>query len=143
MLLGVGCRPAAPAATLAPVPTATPRPVPTSGPTEPPVLDASREAQIAHGEQVYARACAACHGANLQGGPGFPKLDRAGLVEGGGTTAAGLYRYISTRMPMTAPASLTGSEYYAITAFLLNRNGLLSPNVVVGPSTAAGIPLAR
>jgi S-disulfanyl-L-cysteine oxidoreductase SoxD len=36
-----------------------------------------------------------------------------------------LYDYIRRAMPYQAPGSLSNSDYYALVAYLLNRNGLL------------------
>ena len=93
---------------------------------------------------MYAQSCAACHGPNLEGGLG-PRLDVVTFLEasGGdlanGSTAARLYTAISTELPYGAPGSLSPADYYDVTAFLLNRNGLLPPDTIVNPATAAAI----
>ena len=74
--------------------------------------------QVARGSEVYATACANCHGANLQGlsapaltGPGF----------GHSHLNAGQLRGIVTQsMPLTAPGSLPAEDYAAVMAFMLN-----------------------
>jgi S-disulfanyl-L-cysteine oxidoreductase SoxD len=91
---------------------------------------------VGHGKEVYAENCAACHGENGQGGI----KDR--LVGGRGTLASDnpirtvgsfwpyattLFDYIHRAMPYQAPGSLSVDDTYAVTAYLLNLNGLL-PN---------------
>ena len=80
----------------------------------------------AAGKQVYETACAACHGANLQGVADCPTCRRARrlrLIGGRGTLtpqkpvltvesywpyATTLFDYIRRAMPFQAPGSLTG-----------------------------------
>jgi mono/diheme cytochrome c family protein len=92
------------------------------------------------GAAVYASTCASCHGANGEGKPpAYPQL-----IGGPKTTfdfannpqlprtignywpyATTLYDYIRRAMPLTAPGSLTAEQTYAVTAYLLNREGLV------------------
>lgn len=95
----------------------------------------------ADGAKVYASACASCHGANGEGkAPAYPQLL-------GGPTGASvdfakdfkiprtignywpyattLFDYIRRAMPLTAPGSLTADQTYAVTAYLLSREGLI------------------
>jgi mono/diheme cytochrome c family protein len=74
--------------------------------------------QVAQGSEVYARTCAACHGANLQGmsAPALtgPSFGRSHL------TAAQLRSVVTQSMPLTAPGSLRPDEYASVLAFLLS-----------------------
>jgi len=94
----------------------------------------------AEGATVYASACASCHGANGEGkAPDYPQL-----VGGPKTTfdfadnpkiprtignywpyATTVFAYIRRAMPLTAPGSLTADQTYAVTAYLLEREGLI------------------
>jgi alcohol dehydrogenase (cytochrome c) len=74
--------------------------------------------QVAQGSQVYAKACAVCHGANLQGmsapaltGPGFGRSH---------LNASQLRGVVTQSMPLTAPGSLKPDEYASVMAFLLS-----------------------
>jgi len=74
--------------------------------------------QVTQGGQVYAKQCAACHGANLQGisapaltGPGFGRSH---------LNAAQLRTVVVQTMPLTAPATLQPDEYAAVMAYLLS-----------------------
>jgi len=91
------------------------------------------------GATIYASACSSCHGANGEGqAPAYPQLvggpktfDFANDFKTPRTIgnywpyATTLYDYIRRAMPLTAPGSLTPDQTYAVTAFLLNKEGLL------------------
>jgi cytochrome c len=92
---------------------------------------------VATGARVFAAQCAACHGARGEGGLGDP------LVGGHGTLASAkpkrtvgsywpyattLFDYIRRAMPYNAPESLSADEVYAVSAFLLNQNGIVPAN---------------
>jgi hypothetical protein len=92
---------------------------------------------VAHGRAVFAAKCAMCHGAAGQGGVGDP------LVGGTGTLASAkpvktvgsywpyattLFDYIHRAMPYDHPESLSADEVYAVTAFVLNLNGIVPEN---------------
>ena len=86
------------------------------------------------GREVYARRCAACHGASGKEGP----FDL--LVGGSGSLATPrplktvgsfwpyattLWDYINRSMPYDRPGTLTTDEVYAATAFVLYLNGIV------------------
>ncbi|MGH7079365.1 MAG: c-type cytochrome [Acetobacteraceae bacterium] len=93
------------------------------------------------GAPIFAAQCAACHGAE---GQGIPVAGRAGyprLVGGIGTLADDhpvktvgsywpdatiIFDYIRRAMPLTHPQSLTADQVYALTAFLLWKNGIIA-----------------
>jgi len=90
--------------------------------------------KAADGAKIYATKCIACHGADGAGQPN----DR--LVGGQGTLtqfeqvrtlgsywpyATTVFDYIRRAMPFQAPESLTNDEVYALTAFLLAKNGII------------------
>lgn len=92
---------------------------------------------VAHGKSVFEQNCAACHGIHGEGGIG----DR--LVGGQGTLqsdhpvktigsywpyATTLLDYIRRAMPYQAPQSLSTDDYYAITAYLMDLNGIHPPD---------------
>ena len=89
---------------------------------------------VATGARVFALKCAACHGAHGEGGLGDA------LVGGKGTLSSAkprrtvgsywpyattLFDYIRRAMPYNAPESLSADEVYALSAFLLNQNGIV------------------
>ncbi len=99
------------------------------------------------GEELYDAQCVMCHGEFGAGGKGYPTLvggkkknlviqrlnpadnppnpDVALKTIGSyWPYASTLFWYIYDSMPFTAPKTLTFSETYAITAFLLSSNGI-------------------
>lgn len=81
-------------------------------------------AQVAEGRSTYARACAACHGASFQGGPGVPPLKgSAFLGNWRGKSVADLFSYTRGNMPVGAGGSLPQGQYLALVALLLSENG--------------------
>jgi alcohol dehydrogenase (cytochrome c) len=102
--------------------------------------------QAAHGQTVYALHCATCHGANLAGQAG-PALAGAGFAAylSGSKTVYGLYDFIAKQMPADKPGSLSRTDYLAVTAFILQRNGLPSGGtpLSVGNAKIASLLVAR
>ena len=95
---------------------------------------------VAQGKPLYDTYCAACHGfdgegtlANqLVGGRGT--LDSDAPVKTVGSYwpyATTVFNYIRRSMPYTAPMSLTNEDYYAITAYLLNKNDIIAADTVI------------
>ena len=78
-----------------------------------------------HGERVYARHCAACHGGTLQGGlaPALTGAEFAARWGSAGRTAADLFYVVSTSMPRPANGSLPEKDYVDVVAYLLAANG--------------------
>ena len=106
------------------------------------------------GSTVYAGACASCHGANGEGKPpAYPQL--VGGPRGNFNFATDfkiprtignywpyattLYDYIRRAMPFTAPGSLTPDQTYAVTAYLLNREGIVPAGTNLDAKSLAGI----
>jgi S-disulfanyl-L-cysteine oxidoreductase SoxD len=86
------------------------------------------------GRDLYARRCAACHGASGKEGPADI------LVGGNGSLATPrplktvgsfwpyattLWDYINRSMPYDRPGTLTADDVYAVTAFVLQLNGIV------------------
>ena len=95
----------------------------------------------AQGAPLYATNCASCHGANGEGKPpAYPQLiggpkgtfDFASDFKIPRTIgnywpyATTLFDYIRRAMPLAAPGSLTPDQTYAVTAFLLSREGIIA-----------------
>jgi mono/diheme cytochrome c family protein len=75
-------------------------------------------AQVATGAAVYAKYCLSCHGAHLQGvaGPALtgPAFAHANL------NVAQMYGIVAQQMPLTAPGSLSKTNYAAVMAYILS-----------------------
>lgn len=107
----------------------------------------------AAGKQVYDRACAACHGANLEGVANIPDMPSGAalrLIGGRGTLtqrrpvltvesywpyATTIFDYIRRSMPFTAPGSLTADEVYALSAFILAEAKIIDKSTVLDAAT--------
>lgn len=92
------------------------------------------------GEPLYQTYCASCHGVDGEG----TLADK--LVGGHGTLASDapvktlgsywpyattVFNYVRRAMPYLEPMSLTNDDYYAITAFLLNRNDIIAADAIL------------
>ena len=96
---------------------------------------------VTQGRDVYARKCAACHGADAKGGPvygtmvgGIGSMNSSPRVLTPGSMypyAPILFDYIRRSMPMDRPQTLTNDEVYAVSAYLLNLNGLVPADAVM------------
>ena len=108
------------------------------------------------GAPIYAAACASCHGANGEGKPpAYPQL--IGGPRGTFNFASDfkiprtignywpyattLYDYIRRAMPLTAPGSLTADQTYAVTAYLLNREGIVPAGTNLDAKSLAAIKM--
>jgi mono/diheme cytochrome c family protein len=105
---------------------------------------------VSHGREVFDQQCAACHGTRGEGGVG----DR--LVGGQGTLATPkpvrtvgsywpyaptLFDYIRRAMPQNAPQSLSNEDVYAVSAYILNLNGLLAADATLDAKTLSAIKM--
>jgi cytochrome c len=105
---------------------------------------------VERGRVVFSEQCAACHGAEGQGAVG----DR--LVGGQGTLASPkpvrtvgsywpyaptLFDYIRRAMPQNAPQSLSNEEVYAVSAFILQLNGLVAADAVLDAKTLSAVKM--
>jgi cytochrome c len=105
---------------------------------------------VERGRVVFSEQCATCHGVDGQGGVG----DR--LVGGQGTLASAkpvrtvgsywpyaptLFDYIRRAMPQNAPQSLSDQDVYAVSAYILNLNGLVPADAVLDAKTLAAIKM--
>jgi alcohol dehydrogenase (cytochrome c) len=83
-------------------------------------------AQIARGRAVYGKACAVCHGANLEGAAGValagPTFART--WGDGHHNLRDLYETVAKQMPKNAPGSLSDEDNLGIIAYLLSKNGI-------------------
>lgn len=102
------------------------------------------------GARLYREKCALCHGENGSEGP------QDVLVGGQGSLATAkplrtigsfwpyattIYDYLYRAMPLYAPGSLPPHEVYALTAYLLFRNGIIGEDDVINAQTLPKITM--
>jgi S-disulfanyl-L-cysteine oxidoreductase SoxD len=99
---------------------------------------------VKQGEAVYAAKCQACHGAKGAGKPADPLVGGAGslatkaplrTVGSYWPYATTLFDYTRRAMPLTNPLSLTDDEVYAVSAYILNLNGIVPADAVMDAKT--------
>lgn len=104
------------------------------------------------GEAIYRQRCAWCHGPTGVEGPASRLVGADGFFEwsdplrairivknpvlalsmgGQWPYATSVFDYVRRAMPHTAPKSLSNDEVYAVSAFLLHRNGLVGRDEVM------------
>lgn len=94
------------------------------------------------GAEVYKRTgCAACHGAAGMGGPApalkskagpeVPIWERERILPLRSPFATTVWDYINRGMPLGKEGTLTANEVYALTAYLLNINGVIPEDQVL------------
>jgi mono/diheme cytochrome c family protein len=96
---------------------------------------------VAQGAAVYAAQCQACHGEKgagkpndaLVGGIGSLAPDKTPLKTVGSywPYATTLFDYVRRAMPFQESQSLTSDEVYAVSAYILNLNGIIGANDVL------------
>jgi cytochrome c len=99
------------------------------------------------GAVLFQALCAACHGARGEGVANFPALvgGRDSLASDKPTLTIGSYwpyattvwDYTRRAMPYYTPGVLTPDQIYALTAFILQMNGIVEPDTVLTERTLA------
>lgn len=101
------------------------------------------------GLQVYEQKCMACHGEKGAGKPadalagGIGSLATSRPVRTVGSYwpyATTLFDYVRRAMPIGNPLSLTSDEVYAVSAYILNLNGIVAEDAQM---SAATLPLVK
>jgi cytochrome c len=95
---------------------------------------------VSAGAAVYAKSCLSCHGAQGAGKPQDQLTGGVGSLGSGKPVktpasywpaATTLFDYIRRAMPIASPQSLTNDEVYAVTAYILSIDGIVSPDAVL------------
>lgn len=104
----------------------------------------------AQGEMVFQARCQACHGASGEG------LTSATVLVGGSMQSEGpplrtvgsywphattVFDFIRRAMPADAPKSLSDTEVYQVTAYVLFLNGIIERDQVVDASSLPSISM--
>ena len=100
----------------------------------------SGRGSVAEGKEIYAKRCSKCHGDSGQGGDSVPLVGGRGTlntskplktVESYWPYATTLFDYINRAMPLTKQGILKPNEVYALTAFILFKNGIIKEDEVM------------
>ena len=96
------------------------------------------------GAVVYTQKCQACHGEKGAGQPNDPLAGGQGTLTSKSPVrtigsywpyATTVFDYIRRAMPYTQSQSLTNDEVYAVTAYLLQLNGIIGAKDVMNAQT--------
>ena len=110
----------------------------------------SGEGRVAEGEAIFKAMCAQCHGPAGAGGTapelagGHEPLTSEYPDQNIGTYwpyATTLFDFLRRSMPMFAPGSLSDAQYYSLTAYLLERNGLWAKDAVLDAQGLAAVQM--
>ncbi|NKB38259.1 MAG: c-type cytochrome [Gammaproteobacteria bacterium] len=103
---------------------------------------------VAEGESVYMSKCLSCHGPKGEGASAdqlaFAQMELTDdwpekTIGSYWPYATTLFDFNRRSMPMQAPGSLTDEETYAVTAYLLYLNGIISENEVMDADSLAKV----
>lgn len=96
--------------------------------------------QASSGEKYFEASCSGCHGTQLEGGAG-PALTGPAfktLSSKVKATIGDIFGYMTTNMPLNAPASLSHDQYVSIMAFILSKNGYHAGSTALTFAAASG-----
>jgi mono/diheme cytochrome c family protein len=107
---------------------------------------------VAEGLVVYQQHCASCHGPEGKG-----EVSNAPVLVGGvrslatpkpiktvtsfWNSAPKVFDYIRRTMPPLAPQSLTNDQVYAVTAYLLSRDGVISGDAEIDAKRLSAVQM--
>jgi len=103
---------------------------------------------VERGKVVYVEQCTRCHGATATEGPEMPlvggigSLNTAKPLKTVGSYwpyATTLFDYINRAMPFDRPTVMTADDVYAVTAYLLNLNGIIKTDDVMDAKSLPGV----
>ncbi len=97
------------------------------------------------GQAIYQAQCGSCHGETGVEGPIMPPVGPNELWDKPAGQhwpyATTLFDYIRRAMPFDAPKSLSNDEVYAVTAYILHRNGLVTEDEALNEANLADVEM--
>jgi mono/diheme cytochrome c family protein len=103
---------------------------------------------VERGKVVYTEQCTRCHGATATEGPEMPLAGGAGSLNTATPLktvgsywpyATTLFDYINRAMPFDRPTVMSADDVYAVTAYLLNMNGIIKAEDVMDARTLPAV----
>ena len=103
---------------------------------------------VARGQVVYVEQCTRCHGATATEGPEMPLVGGAGSLNTAKPLktigsywpyATTLFDYVNRAMPFDRPTVMSADDVYAVTAYLLNINGIIKTDAVMDASSLPAV----
>ena len=107
---------------------------------------------VREGEKIFAETCATCHGAKGEGKladrlvGGFGTLTTSKPVRTVGSYwpyASTLFDYIRRAMPFNAPQSLTAGQVYAVSAYILYLNNIVTEDTVLDATSLPRVEMCN
>jgi S-disulfanyl-L-cysteine oxidoreductase SoxD len=112
------------------------------------------EGTVAEGRELFEYQCNMCHNFPDENDPIkndigqlFGVEDKRGRSNFDQTIgsywpySSTVFNYIRRAMPLVAPMSLTNSEYYSLTAYLLHENGIIAEDHVMNKDTLVKVEM--
>jgi len=109
---------------------------------------------VEQGKAIYTAQCAACHGAELQGGLGDRLIGGRGTLVNDDPTkgpvktiesywpyATTIFDYVKRTMPFNAPDSLSNDQVYAVTAYILSEAKIVPPDTMLDAVSLAAVKM--
>jgi cytochrome c len=99
---------------------------------------------VSTGKALFETKCVGCHGFDAIGASAMPLVGEVGsltsdypekTVNSYWPYATTLFDYIRRAMPPEAPFSLSADEVYALSAYLLNQDGIISETTILNEET--------
>jgi S-disulfanyl-L-cysteine oxidoreductase SoxD len=107
----------------------------------------------AQGQAVFAAKCQACHGEKGAGKPNDALVGGFGTIASDGAAvktvgsywpyATTLFDYIRRAMPFNETKSLTADELYAVSAYILNLNGVIGADDVLDAQSLPKVKMSN
>jgi mono/diheme cytochrome c family protein len=95
------------------------------------------QAQATRGHQLFNNQCAQCHRPDLAGAVGPALVGPSFLAKWGNKPLSDLYTFEHTKMPATNPGSVPPDQLWAITAYILQKNGFTAGGSDLGDAASS------
>ena len=94
------------------------------------------QAQATRGHQLFNNLCAQCHRPDLTGAVGPALVGQSFLATWANKPLSDLYTFEHTKMPAVNPGSVPADQMWAITAYILQKNGFTAGNSDLGDAAS-------